>query len=181
MWMWPSAPPIPICRPLPQWLQGTAVKLGAQDVHWEENGAYTGKISCGMLKAVGVEYVIIGHSEQRTYFGETDETVNRKVKATSGGRAAAQSCAWAKPWTRTACRSGQTGGRNPNPRGSGRIDRRAGRTLHHRLRAGVGHRHRRDGHPRAGQRRPPDHPGGAGRHVRRRHGPGACAFSTAAA
>ncbi len=62
-------------------LKGSKVKLGAQDVHWEEKGAYTGKISCGMLKSVGVEFVIIGHSEQRTYFGETDETVNKKVKA----------------------------------------------------------------------------------------------------
>lgn len=62
-------------------IKGSNVKLGAQDVHWEEKGAYTGKISCGMLKAVGVEYVIIGHSEQRQYFGETNETVNKKVKA----------------------------------------------------------------------------------------------------
>ncbi len=57
------------------------VKLGAQDVHWEEKGAYTGKVSCAMLKSVGAELVIIGHSEQRTYFGETNETVNKKVKA----------------------------------------------------------------------------------------------------
>jgi len=62
-------------------VRDTNIKLGAQDVHWEEKGAYTGKISCGMLKALGVQYVIIGHSEQRTYFGETDEKVNRKVKA----------------------------------------------------------------------------------------------------
>ncbi len=63
-------------------LKGSNVKLGAQDVHWEEKGAFTGKVSCAMLKAVGVTYVIIGHSEQRQYFGETDETVNKKVKAT---------------------------------------------------------------------------------------------------
>jgi len=63
-------------------IKGSTVKLGAQDVHWEASGAYTGKISCGMLKNVGVTYVIIGHSEQRQYFGETDETVNKKVKAT---------------------------------------------------------------------------------------------------
>lgn len=62
-------------------LEGSNVKLGAQDVHWEAKGAYTGKISCDMLKSVGVQYVIIGHSEQRTYFNETDETVNKKVKA----------------------------------------------------------------------------------------------------
>ena len=63
-------------------IEGSSIKLGAQDVHWEEKGAFTGKVSCSMLKAVGVTYVIIGHSEQRQYFGETDETVNNKVKVT---------------------------------------------------------------------------------------------------
>jgi triosephosphate isomerase len=63
-------------------LKGSTIHLGAQDVHWEAKGAYTGKISTAMLKSVGVEYVIIGHSEQRSYFNETDETVNKKVKAT---------------------------------------------------------------------------------------------------
>jgi len=61
-------------------IKGSAVKLGAQDAHWEENGAYTGKVSVSMLKSVGVEYVILGHSEQRQYFHETDSTVNKKVK-----------------------------------------------------------------------------------------------------
>jgi triosephosphate isomerase len=56
------------------------IKLGAQNMHFEQNGAYTGEISSGMLKALGVEYVIIGHSERRQYFDETDEIVNRKVK-----------------------------------------------------------------------------------------------------
>jgi len=65
-------------------IKDSNVKLGAQDVHWEKHGAYTGKICCGMLKSVGVTYVIIGHSEQRTYFNETDETVNKKVKAVLG-------------------------------------------------------------------------------------------------
>lgn len=63
-------------------IKGSTVKLGAQDVHWEASGAYTGKVSCAMLSNVGVTYVIIGHSEQRQYFGETDEKVNKKVKAT---------------------------------------------------------------------------------------------------
>lgn len=57
------------------------VKIGAQNMHWEETGAYTGEISGSMLKSIGVEYVIIGHSERRGYFGETDETVNKKIKA----------------------------------------------------------------------------------------------------
>jgi triosephosphate isomerase (TIM) len=59
---------------------GTRVALGAQDLHWEESGAFTGKISAAMLVSAGVKYVILGHSEQRQFFGETDETVNKKVK-----------------------------------------------------------------------------------------------------
>lgn len=61
--------------------QGTNIKIGAQNMHWEEKGAYTGEISAQMLKSIGVEYVIIGHSERRQYFAETDENVNKKVKA----------------------------------------------------------------------------------------------------
>lgn len=60
---------------------GSNVKIGAQNMHWEETGAYTGEISGSMLKSIGVEYVIIGHSERRQYFAETDETVNKKIKA----------------------------------------------------------------------------------------------------
>jgi triosephosphate isomerase (TIM) len=61
-------------------LAGTSVAIGAQDMHWEAQGAFTGKISGDMLKALGVTYVILGHSEQRAYFHETDETVNKKVR-----------------------------------------------------------------------------------------------------
>ena len=61
--------------------QNTNIKIGAQNMHWEDNGAYTGEVSGKMLKAIGVEYVIIGHSERRQYFAETDETVNKKLKA----------------------------------------------------------------------------------------------------
>ena len=61
--------------------QGTNIKIGAQNMHYEEKGAYTGEISGKMLKSIGVEYVIIGHSERRQYFNETDETVNKKIKA----------------------------------------------------------------------------------------------------
>lgn len=61
--------------------KGTNVKIGAQNMHWEENGAYTGEISGSMLKEIGVEYVIIGHSERRQYFAETDETINKKIKS----------------------------------------------------------------------------------------------------
>lgn len=62
-------------------VQGTNIKIGAQNMHWEEKGAYTGEVSAPMLKSIGVEYVIIGHSERRQYFNETDETVNKKIKS----------------------------------------------------------------------------------------------------
>ena len=62
-------------------VQNTNIKIGAQNMHFEEKGAYTGEISGKMLKSIGVEYVILGHSERRQYFSETDEIVNKKVKA----------------------------------------------------------------------------------------------------
>ena len=61
--------------------QNTNIKIGAQNMHFEEKGAYTGEVSGKMLKSINVEYVIIGHSERRQYFNETDETVNKKIKA----------------------------------------------------------------------------------------------------
>lgn len=61
--------------------KGTNIKVGAQNVHFEKSGAYTGEISADMLVELGVEYVVIGHSERRQYFAETDETVNKRTKA----------------------------------------------------------------------------------------------------
>ena len=61
--------------------QNTNIKIGAQNMHWEQNGAFTGEVSAQMLKSIGVEYVRIGHSERRQYFAETDEIVNKKIKA----------------------------------------------------------------------------------------------------
>lgn len=62
-------------------LRGTDIAVGAQDVYWEDSGAFTGEISPVMLRDIGCRYVIIGHSERRQFFGETDEKVNRKIKA----------------------------------------------------------------------------------------------------
>ena len=62
-------------------LHGNRIRLGAQNVHWEDCGAYTGEISANMLIEIGVRYAIVGHSERRQYFGETDETVNLRLKA----------------------------------------------------------------------------------------------------
>lgn len=62
-------------------LHGSKIMLGAQNIHWEQQGAYTGEISGEMLTEIGVSYVIVGHSERRQYFGETDETVNLRLKA----------------------------------------------------------------------------------------------------
>lgn len=60
---------------------GTNIKVGAENCHWAQSGAFTGEISADMLTSMGINYVIIGHSERRTYFGETDETVNKRVRA----------------------------------------------------------------------------------------------------
>ncbi|MEL7417180.1 MAG: triose-phosphate isomerase [Cyanobacteria bacterium J06555_3] len=78
---------IVLCAPftsltsMSQHLHGGRIMLGAQNIHWEKEGAYTGEISGSMLKEIGVEYVIVGHSERRQYFGETDQTVNLRLKA----------------------------------------------------------------------------------------------------
>ena len=75
------APPFTALHAVESELKDSSIRLAAQNVFWEEKGAYTGEISPVMLKDLGCHYVIIGHSERRQHFGETDETVNRKIKA----------------------------------------------------------------------------------------------------
>jgi len=74
-------PPFTSLSDVREAIMDTNIKLGAQDCYWEKEGAFTGEVSCAMLKSAGCAYVIIGHSERRQYFGETNETVNRKAKA----------------------------------------------------------------------------------------------------
>lgn len=75
------APPFTALTVVADRLRGSVIQLAAQNLHWESEGAYTGEISPGMLLSAGCKYVIIGHSERRQYFGETNATVNRKIKA----------------------------------------------------------------------------------------------------
>ena len=75
--------------PVLEELKGTGIGVGAENMHFAESGAYTGEVSAQMLQEMGVGYVILGHSERRQYFGETDEMVNQKVK---------------KPWKQALCR-----------------------------------------------------------------------------
>ncbi|MEA5553400.1 triose-phosphate isomerase [Anabaena cylindrica UHCC 0172] len=74
-------PPFTDLSIMSKYLHGSLIQLGAQNVHWQENGAYTGEIAAPMLTELGVRYVIVGHSERRQFFGETDETVNLRLKA----------------------------------------------------------------------------------------------------
>jgi len=75
-------PPFTALPPVKEILKESKIKLGAQNVHWEPSGAYTGEISAEMIETAGCSYVIIGHSERRQFFGETNQTVNKKIKQT---------------------------------------------------------------------------------------------------
>ncbi|MBI2521138.1 MAG: triose-phosphate isomerase [Bdellovibrio sp.] len=78
------APPFTAIRAVADTLNGSYISVAAQNIHWEASGAFTGEISGVFAKDAGADYVIIGHSERRQYFGETNETVNKKVKAAFG-------------------------------------------------------------------------------------------------
>ena len=78
-------PPFTALSEVSEVIVDSDIRLGAQDVHWQEEGAFTGEVSLGMLKDAGCQFVIIGHSERRQYFGETNESVNKKTKAALSG------------------------------------------------------------------------------------------------
>jgi triosephosphate isomerase len=80
------APPFTALRPVVEAAHASTIGVAGQNLHWEREGAFTGEISAGMLKEAGAEYVIIGHSERRRLFGETDQTVNRKLLAAVGAQ-----------------------------------------------------------------------------------------------
>ncbi len=80
------APPFTALQAVQKELLGSSIKLTAQNLFWEEKGAFTGEVSPVMLKDIGCHYVIIGHSERRQFFGETDETVNRRIRGALGHR-----------------------------------------------------------------------------------------------
>ena len=71
--------PFTLLKDLKEATKGTNIKIGAQNMHYADNGAFTGEIAPNMLKELDIDYVVIGHSERREYFNETDETVNKKV------------------------------------------------------------------------------------------------------
>jgi len=74
-------PPYPALAAVAEELAGSSIRLGAQNLHWEREGAFTGEVSAAMILALGARHVIVGHSERRLYFGETNETVNRRLRA----------------------------------------------------------------------------------------------------
>src|SRR5687768_12484245 len=75
------APPFTALHPVQKGIEDSNLILGAQNCHWEASGAFTGEVSAQMLKELGCTYVILGHSERRQFFGETDETVNKRAQA----------------------------------------------------------------------------------------------------
>ena len=94
------------------------IALGAQNCHWEPQGAFTGEVSAPMLAKLHVQYVILGHSERRELFGETDEMVAKKVRAVLASGHGARSCASARRW-RSARRA------RPTPRSAARLGPRS--------------------------------------------------------
>ena len=137
---------------------GTNIQIGAENCHWEKSGAYTGEISAEMLSSMGVNIVIIGHSERRQYFGETDVTVQKRVRAALDAGLTVILCVGETLEQREQGITERAGFHADQDR-PGRRLRGGAEAHHHRLRARVGHRHRQDRHGRAGQRGVPRHPG----------------------
>ena len=138
--------------------QGSAIRIGAQNIAWAKEGAFTGEISGPMIAAVGATHAIVGHSERRQYFGETDETVLKRTQA---------ALEFGLTPDRLRGRAPGRARRRPAPKpcwsrqfqkGIAGLTRAAVRQDRDRLRAGVGHRHRQDRHARDRRRRASRHP-----------------------
>lgn len=157
--------PIPQIPVLKELFSGTGIGVGAQNVHFEKEGAFTGEVSVPMLKELGADYCLVGHSERRQYFGETDKTVNLKLKALIEGGILSVVCV----------------GENLDEREGGieekvvaaQISARLQRYLCRRSREGdggirtcMGHRHRQDRYSGAGESDVPFYKNDSGRNVR---------------
>ena len=126
---------------------GSNVKIGAENVHFEKSGAFTGEISADMLVELGVEYVVIGHSERRQYFGETDETVNKRTKAALAAGLKPIVCVGELLWERECNITEEVIARQVKLDFFGV----SAEDVRYRLRASLGYRHRQDSYSRSGR------------------------------
>ena len=143
------------------------IQIGAQNVYWEPKGAFTGEVSVPMLKDVRCTCSIVGHSERRGYFGETNEDVNRKVRALLGGGLYAVACVGESLAVRDEGSAEEFVCAQVRAAFAG-LGARGGRQVRGGLRAHLGHRHGPHRHARAGAGHVRRHPRHARRHVRRR-------------
>src|SRR4029453_541517 len=148
------APPFTALHAAAEAARNSNVGIAGQDMHWEREGAFTGEISAAMIRETGAEYVIIGHSERRTLFGETDATVNRKLGAAFAGGLTPIVCIGETLDQRERNETFTV----PDRQRAGRRHVQTARSARHRLRAGLGDRHRAQRHPRAGGGSPRPHP-----------------------
>ncbi len=140
------------------------IQLGAQNLYWEDEGAFTGEVSAPMLKDAGCEYVVIGHSERRQYFGETDATVNKKIQAALSHDLSPILCIGESLEEREQGKDYGKGGNADRPK-AWRDLAGAVRLHHHRLRTYLGHRNRADRYAGTGPGRSRFHQGQAHRKV----------------
>ena len=134
------APPFTALSTAVDEANGSSVRISAQDVHWEKDGAFTGEISVRMLRETGCTYTIIGHSERRQFFGESDETVHKKTVAAIAGGLKAIVCVGELLSERDAGQALDVVRRQVRERVT-RVDRSRPFPYHCGLRAGMGHRH----------------------------------------